>query len=212
MKINILIDDINSWSINYGIKLCFILGDKHEVKLIHSQTEIEPCEVMFLLSCTKLCPKEKLQMNASNIVIHASDLPKGRGWSPLFWQIIEGKNIIPVTLFEAIDEVDAGDYYIKDSVELDGTELYDEIHAKLGNKIIEMAVRYINNYPMKAHKQNGEPTYYRKIINSIDHEIDINKTIREQFDLLRIGDNNRFPSFFNLNGQKYIIKIYKETN
>lgn len=32
----------------------------------------------------------------------------------------------------------------------------------------------------------------------------------EQFNLLRIADNENYPAFFILNGQKYILKIYKE--
>lgn len=212
MRINILIDDVNSWFIPYGKKLCSVLSDEHDVKLLHSHSEITSCEVLFLLSCTKLCPKERLAINAHNIVIHASDLPKGRGWSPLFWQIVEGENTIPITLFEAIDIVDAGDYYIKDAIVLDGTELYDELHEKLGKKIIEMAICYIDHYPMQPHKQVGEATFYRKVVNSIDHEIDINKTIQEQFNLFRVCKNDAYPAFFYRNGCKYIMKIYKDDN
>ena len=36
-------------------------------------------------------------MNKNNIVVHASDLPKGRGFSPMSWQILEGKNKIKLS-------------------------------------------------------------------------------------------------------------------
>lgn len=210
MKINILIDNIDSWFIPYGNELGCLLSDKNDVNIVHSHSELEECDVLFLLSCTKLCPSEILKLNSNNIVIHASDLPRGRGWTPFFWQIMEGENIIHLTLFEAVEAIDAGDYYLKDSIELDGTELYDELHEKLGNKIVEMAVHYIENYPMLAHKQTGKPTYYRKIATS-DNELDINKTIAEQFNLMRVCRNRVHPAHFYINGIKYILEIYKDS-
>ena len=37
----------------------------------------------------------------------------------------------------------------------------------------------------------------------------INKTIKEQFNLLRIVDNNYYPAFFEYNGYRYKIQINK---
>ena len=39
--------------------------------------------------------------------------------------------------------------------------------------------------------------------------LDPNKTIVEQFNLLRIVDNDRYPAYFNWLGQDYIMKIEK---
>ena len=49
-----------------------------------------------------------LALHKNNLVIHASDLPQGKGWSPMPWQIAEGRNDIVFTLFEAVAGVDAG--------------------------------------------------------------------------------------------------------
>ena len=46
--------------------------------------------------------------------------------------------------------------------------------------------------------------------NLKDSELDIKKSIEENFNLLRIGNNEKWPSFFNYKGKKYIIKIYEE--
>ncbi|EOB2070111.1 formyltransferase family protein [Campylobacter coli] len=54
-----------------------------------------------------------LKNNTHNIVIHASNLPQGKGWSPFFHQVIEGKNEITFSLFEADDKVDNGDIYLQ---------------------------------------------------------------------------------------------------
>ena len=40
-------------------------------------------------------------------------------------------------------------------------------------------------------------------------EIDPSITIKEQFNIFRVADNDRYPVFFYLNGYKYFIKIDK---
>lgn len=36
-----------------------------------------------------------------------------------------------------------------------------------------------------------------------------NKTIREQFNFLRVVDNERYPVYFELNGMQFVLKIEK---
>ena len=43
-----------------------------------------------------------------------------------------------------------------------------------------------------------------------DSQLDINKTIKDQFNHLRINDNKLYPSFFIFKDQKYIINIFKD--
>ena len=148
-------------------------------------------------------------MSENNIVVHASKLPSGKGWSPASWQILEGKNTIPLTLFEANENVDAGDIYIQDELLLDGSELIAEWHEKLGHKIVQMCHKYILlRGEIKSLPQEGEETFYRKR-NPQDSELDVNKTIREQFNLLRIVDNDKYPAYFKLADNVYKIFIEK---
>ena len=42
-----------------------------------------------------------------------------------------------------------------------------------------------------------------------DSEINPFETISSQFNLLRVCDPNRFPAYFDLNGQRYAIKLEK---
>ena len=109
MLIQILCDNPNSWIIPYALQLKSILTKQHEVVFTHIHDEIIVGDVLMLLSCEKLF--KQLNLNKHNLVVHESDLPKGKGWSPLTWQVIEGKNEIPVTLIEATEQVDAGDIY-----------------------------------------------------------------------------------------------------
>ena len=75
-----------------------------------------------------------------------------------------------------------------------------------------MSLSFIENYPDNIDKpQIWEETFYRRRLKS-DSELDIHKSIKDQFNLLRIADNEKYPAFFVLNGNKYLLKIYKEIN
>jgi len=167
----------------------------------------EEFEVVFILSYFRIVPAQYLRLHKHNLVVHESDLPNGRGWAPLFWQILEGKNRIPVVLIEATDKIDEGPIYIRDHIELNGVELHHELRKKQAEKALEMCIRFIDEYDyLKPIPQEGIATTYRKR-NPSDSELDPDKTIRNQFNLLRIVSNEEFPAFFSVDGKKYILRI-----
>ena len=109
------------------------------------------------------------------MLVHESNLPLGKGFSPLQWQILEGKNKIVFSLLEASEEVDSGDIIEQMECNLDGTELYDEVRSKQAKLTFELISRFIRNYPnYKKKKQFGKSTYYRRR-KITDSELDINK-------------------------------------
>ena len=89
-------------------------------------------------------------------MIHESALPLGKGWSPVSWQILEGKSIIPITLFEADMEVDSGVIYFQEHIELDGYELVDEIRQKQGLATIHLALKFVDGYNSLTSKHKKE--------------------------------------------------------
>ena len=205
MKILILTSQ-NQWFIPYAKQL---QEELPKSELLYDHNEINNAyDIVFVLSYHKIIPMEQLKANRHNIVIHASALPKGKGWAPMFWQVLEGENTIPFTMFEASSGVDDGDIYMQESLHLTGYELNDPLRDKQANFIIEMCIKFINNYEnyKSPQKQSGEESFYSKR-NAKDSELDINKTIKEQFNLLRIVSNDDYPAFFEIDGHKYILKI-----
>lgn len=210
MKVQILVDNSNSWMVVYAKQLVDVLKKKFDIKanLIFNHDEVIEGDVLCLLSCEKIF--KKLDLNKYNLVVHESYLPKGKGWSPLTWQVLEGYNKIPITLFEATKKIDSGVIYNQDFIELNGDELLPEIKHKQGLKTIDLIVDFIENInKFVGHEQQGEETFYAKR-KAKDSELDINKSLKEQFNLLRVCDNERYPAFFYLRGKKYNIKIYKD--
>ena len=210
MKITILTDNKDSWFVSYGYELKNQLISKgHEVTYVFCKEDILQGDLCFLLSCVYIVEQDYLKRNLNNIVVHASDLPKGKGFSPLQWQVMEGASSIILTLFEVVKEVDAGPYYLKRSLDLTGTELYDELRCKLATKIIEMCNEYVDNIKtLPSIPQTGSETFYRR--RSVDDDmLDIEKSILQQINHLRIADNENFPLWFIYKGEKFFLKIYK---
>ena len=148
----------------------------------------------------------------SNIICHPSDLPKGRGFAPIAWDVLKGESKITFSLFEASIEADAGFIYDKKIVNLSGTELNDELRKIQADVTYAMILEYISKYPKnKSSAQEGEGSWYRKRTPK-DSELDVNKTIIEQMNLLRIVDNDLYPAFFFYKDEKFEITIRKKDN
>lgn len=208
MLVQILVDNPRSWIIPFAEELKIKLIEKgNNVLLIHDPGEVKKGDILCLLACERIF--SKLDLNKHNLVVHESDLPEGKGWSPLTWQILEGKNEIPIILFEAERSVDSGAIYYQDLIQLNGNELIDEIRKAQGKATVSLIMKFINDFPnVKGKSQVGNPTYYKKRIPE-DSLLDIDKTLREQFNLLRVVDNKRYPAFFEYMGTKYIVSINK---
>lgn len=211
MKILIL-TDANRWFCHYVSDLMLKIQTEFStatVKLSHDHNTVtEQQDVCFLLSYSKIVAKSFLDMNKINIVVHASDLPKGKGMSPLTWQVLEGENEIPFCLFEAVPSLDAGDIILRDKITLNGFELIGDIREKQAQKTSELIIKFLKLYPnfSKSPQVGDESFYPRRRPN--DSELDINKSIKDQFNLLRVCDNEAYPAFFKHNDRKYIIKIF----
>lgn len=208
MLVQLLIDNPDSWIVPYATSLKDILTEMgYRVLVFSKHRDVQEGDVLILLSCERIF--SSLSLNKYNLVIHESALPQGKGWSPLTWQVLEGKDEIPVTLFEATDSVDSGRIYGQLFIQLDGTELNSELKHKQGLATIDLIVDFFKKYPnIIGKEQEGKETFYPKRTVK-DSELILYKTIEEQFNLLRVVDNERYPAFFIKNGVKYILKIYK---
>jgi methionyl-tRNA formyltransferase len=148
-------------------------------------------------------------LNANNLVVHESNLPQGKGWSPVTWQILEGKSEIPVTLFEAQEDLDSGVIYGVEYILLEGHELINEIRAIQAAATFSLLDKFIENYPNNQGKaQVGQSSFYPKR-GPKDSELAIDLSLKEQFNLLRVCDNERYPAYIVIDGVKYYLKIEK---
>ncbi len=205
--LSILVDN-DSWILPYAIDLEDWLRRRGEqVKLVRAASDIPDGEVCFLLGCTQVVASEFLSRNKHNLVVHESDLPRGRGFAPMAWQILEGKNDIPVCLVEASrGEPDAGPVWLRDVIHLQGQELNKEWRHIQGLKTLELCQRFLIEYEdLKPVPQVGKPSWYPRRTPK-DSQLDPDKSLCEQINLLRIVDNERYPAYFMFGKRKILIR------
>lgn len=205
-----ILSDRASWMNDYIQELLLDwLTAGHRVLWVHDKEDLRPGDFCFYLSCGQIVHTKTLSQFRHNLVVHESDLPRGKGWSPLTWQILEGKKRIPATLFEAVEQVDSGVIYAQEWMEFEGYELVGELREKQAKATVDLCKRFVDEYPQiagKAHEQAGDESFYARR-REVDSELDPLQSIKSQFDLFRVVDNQRYPAFFYLNGQRYFMRI-----
>lgn len=211
LKISILCSDeqhpigphLKSWMDRHGAD--------HHIDLVRTKSQLSGGDILFLISCHELISTRDRSRYGSTLVIHASDLPLGRGWSPHIWQVLQGKSLIKVTLLEADDLVDSGNIWAQADFELEGHETFDEINSSLFAAEIRLMDFALESFgTIQPAPQDGRtPTTYRKRTPA-DSRIDPGLPLADQFDLLRVADPVRFPAFFDFRGHRYLIQITKD--
>ncbi len=208
----VILSDANSW-INPAVTDLIMDWNElgYSVYRAHNTNDLPAADLCFCLSFSQMVSKEVRKLFGRTLVVHASKLPMGKGWSPLTWQILEGKNRLPVTLFEAADKVDSGAIYAQRWLEFNGTELVDDLRKGLADVTLDLCRWFVDKYTestLLAKKQQGEESFYSRR-RSENSELDLNKTIAHQFNLLRVVDNDHYPAFFERQGIRYNINITK---
>ena len=112
-------------------------------------------------------------------------------------------------MFEASSKIDGGNIYYQSFFKLKGNELSDEIRSLQAKTTISLIKKFLNKRINKTYKQKGKSNFLRRR-SPKDSELNINKSIKDQFNLLRVVDNERYPAFFLHKDTKYLIKIFKE--
>ena len=186
-------------------------NSKHEIELVRQKKDLSGGDILFLISCTEIINSQDRMAYINCLVIHASDLPKGRGWSPHIWSILEGKEELTLTLLEANNKIDSGKIWKKLNFQVPKHALWNEINAQLFEKEIELIDFAVGNFKSVSAKSQAldiEPTYYPKRTPN-DSEIDPYKSSESQFDKIRVCDPDRFPAYIELYGERYKLILEK---
>ncbi len=185
--------------------------EKHQIDIIQTKAQLSRGDLLFLISCSEILSETDRRSYANTLVIHASDLPHGRGWSPHIWQLLNGATEITLTLLEAASEVDSGAIWKKERIPVSKDALWDEINHAIFQAeltLMDFATENCADIDPTPQDSASTATYLPKRTPS-DSELDPTKSIAEQFNLMRVCDPNRFPAYFVLHGHKYTIRMEK---
>ncbi len=208
-KVTFLLDKSNNWFHSYIEKNTFKSIKRFSFKIEENYKKIKKQDIVFILGYGRLLPESFLDKNKLNLVVHESKLPKDKGGAPIHYQVLKNKKKIYISLIKASMKIDSGDIFLIDSFNLKGIELMNELRSKQAQGRIKIIKRFLKKYPnIKSFKQKGKGNFNR-MRNASDSEININKSIKSQFNLLRICDNEKYPAFFKYKNCKFILKIFK---
>lgn len=178
-----------------------------EIRIVQRSTDASGGDILFLVSCHEIIKALVRARYRHTLVLHASALPQGKGMSPHVWQVLEGRNEITVTLLEAAEALDAGDIWHQLTVKFAATALHDEIHQALFEaELALMSWALLHHDSVRPRPQTGSASFYRKR-NPADSRLDLDKPLRESFNLLRIADPARYPAFIEVDGVRFKIMI-----
>jgi methionyl-tRNA formyltransferase len=183
----------------------------YEIDIIQKKSQLCGGDILFLISCSEIIHANDRAKYKACLVLHASDLPQGRGWSPHIWALMQGSDTITLSLLEAEDKVDSGRIWRKTHISVPKHALWDEINHLLFTAEVEMIEYAVQNIALVAPQpqvDTEQATYFPKR-NPQDSQIDPKKSISDQFDLIRVCDPNRFPAYFEHLGKRYILKLEK---
>lgn len=153
-----------------------------------------PYDYIFFPHWSYIIPR-KIYTNNECVVFHMTDLPKGRGGSPLQNLIMSGYTTTKVSALQVQKGLDTGPIYAKRPLSLEGSAR--EIFLRL-QPIIEDLINRIVVNRITPKAQEGEPTSFRRRTpdqSQISDSIELLKL----YDFIRMLDADGYPhAFLNL--------------
>jgi methionyl-tRNA formyltransferase len=153
-------------------------------------TELSP-RYVFFPHWSHLIPAD-VYKNFECVILHMTDLPFGRGGSPLQNLITRGIYETQLSALKCVEEVDAGPIYLKRPLSLHGTA--EEIFLRASEIVEKMIIEIIKTNPQPI-AQVGEPTFFKRRKPEQGNLLDA-KSLDQAFDLIRMLDADGYPNAF----------------
>lgn len=165
------------------------ISDK-ETLTFENLTKLKP-RYVFFPHWSYIIPREVYQ-NFECIIFHMTDVPYGRGGSPLQNLIARGIYETKVSALRCEAELDAGPVYTKQPLSLYGTA--EEIYIRAGKIIERMIAEIVLNQP-HPRPQQGEVVCFSRRKPS-DSDISNLTQLEQVFDFIRMLDAEGYPNAF----------------
>jgi methionyl-tRNA formyltransferase len=174
------------------------LSARYPTTLLHTKDELNPKLLekvnpafVFFLHWSFIIPKE-IYERFNCVVFHMTDLPYGRGGSPLQNLIVRGHTNTMLSAIKVEKGIDTGPVYLKKKLELDGTAT--DIFKKAGLIMKEMVDEIMTTRPTPV-PQEGEAVLFKRRMPAESNlaEIDDLGTV---YNYIRMLDADGYPNAF----------------
>lgn len=193
---NYVIATIKPWNIEFFKKFVekrrenYILITEPEQLTLDLMSNLNPRYIFFPHWSWRV-PRE-IYEGYECICFHASDVPYGRGGSPIQNLILAGHEITKVTALRMVETLDAGSVYMKKEMSLAGRA--QDVYERLVKQVLLMMEYIILNEP-QAEPQKGEVVMFRRRKpeeSILPKDVDLKKT----YDHVRMLDADSYPVAF----------------
>lgn len=148
-------------------------------------------EIIFIPHWSYIIP-DNIFEKYTCIVFHMTDLPYGRGGSPLQNLICNGLEQTKISAIKVVKEIDAGDVYLKKTLSLHGTA--QEIFLRTVPIIEQMISEIIGNAVLPECQKGGIVIFKRR--KKEDGNILKLETLKQVYDYIRMLDCEGYPNAY----------------
>ncbi len=147
-----------------------------------------------------IVPAEVLKLSEC-VCFHETDVPYGRGGSPIQNLIARGHRKTVITALRMVDTLDAGPVLMKRPMSLEG--IAEEIFIRAARTVAEMIREIIENEP-EAQPQKGRPTVFRRRKPAESAVPETIGSLQKLFDHIRMLDAAEYPrAYIEHDGFRY---------
>ena len=163
---------------------------KIEEFTIEKLKAIDP-EYIFIPHWSHIIPVDIVE-NYRCIIFHMTDLPFGRGGSPLQNLIVRGYTETKISAIRASKSIDTGEIYLKHPLSLYGSA--EEIFVRSA-KVINIMIRKMIDENPKPYPQVGMVTTFKRR-RAEESDIAPLETLEQLYDYIRMLDCEGYPNAF----------------
>jgi len=176
----------------------FFIADSEELNA-EWLGELDP-RYVFFLHWSDIVP-EKILDEHECVCFHMTDVPYGRGGSPLQNLIVRGHRETTMTALRMVPELDAGPVYMKRPLSLEGSTA-EEVFIRSSQLSTTMIREIIESEP-EPEPQTGKVTTFRRR-RPPESEIPARDSLRGLHDFIRMLDAEGYPpAFIEHEGYRY---------
>jgi methionyl-tRNA formyltransferase len=216
-KKRILIATIKSWNINNAEEFKHNNKEKYDVFIVSQKEDlnkefvdkIKP-DYIFFPHWSWIIPPE-IYENFECIVFHMTDLPYGRGGSPLQNLIVNKVYNTKISAIQVEAGLDTGKIFLKEPFYV-GVGSAQEIFQKISNLVFFKMIPEILEKKLIPFAQAGEPLNFKRRLpeqsnllnNAFEDEVDL-------YDFIRMLDAEGYPRAF-VDVGKFKLEFYNVQN
>jgi len=199
---SIVIATIKEWNIENYFKLKERCVHEFDFYLVSSSEELTEAVIrkidpsyIFFLHWSWVIPKE-IYSHFNCVLFHMTDLPYGRGGSPLQNLIMNKVYKTKISAVAVSEDIDAGDIYLKEDLDI-STGSAQDIFKRSSQITFEKMIPKFLTSNLPAEKQSGEIVTFKRRTPEQSNINTVNSiSVDGLYDFIRMLDGEGYPKAY----------------